>query len=111
MYASTTDGAEPPTIPSGQCQCGCGAPTKLAPRTRRSLGWVKGKPLRYVRGHGRRKRVRHVEEDRGHGSPCWITKLATNSCGYGPHRRSYEEHCGPIPSGKCLDHVCGQRDC
>lgn len=33
------------------CQCGCGQPTRLAPVNDRSKGWVKGEPLRYLKGH------------------------------------------------------------
>jgi len=38
-------------IPLGWCQCGCGIKTRLAPRTRRELGHVKGQPLLYIPGH------------------------------------------------------------
>lgn len=33
------------------CQCGCGQPTRLAPVNDRSKGWIKGEPLRYLKGH------------------------------------------------------------
>lgn len=35
----------------GLCGCGCGEKTRLAPYTTRRLGWVKGRPIRYVNGH------------------------------------------------------------
>ena len=38
-------------IPLGWCQCGCGIKTRLAPRTRREWGHVKGQPLLYIPGH------------------------------------------------------------
>ena len=38
-------------IPKGLCQCGCGKTTAIATRNRNNLGWVKGEPLRYLRGH------------------------------------------------------------
>lgn len=38
-------------IEKGFCQCGCGRKTNIAPRNRASLGWVKGEPLDYLRGH------------------------------------------------------------
>jgi len=38
-------------IPLGWCQCGCGVKTRLAPKTRRELGHVKGQPLLYIPGH------------------------------------------------------------
>src|SRR5229473_4969324 len=38
-------------IPLGICQCGCGRPTKIAPRTHRNRGWIKGRLLRFVDCH------------------------------------------------------------
>jgi hypothetical protein len=39
------------TTLEGFCHCGCGQKTKLASRTNKQAGWVKGQPLRYLRGH------------------------------------------------------------
>lgn len=36
---------------SSTCQCGCGRPVRLAPVTDRSKGWVKGQPLKFLKGH------------------------------------------------------------
>ncbi len=33
------------------CQCGCGKHVAIAKYTDRSKGWVKGVPLKYLRGH------------------------------------------------------------
>lgn len=52
---------------------------------------------------------------------CWIW-TAGKSEGYGmfkteenkmrgAHRLSYEMHCGPIPAGSLIDHICRNRDC
>lgn len=38
----------------GLCQCGCGQPTPIAPRTDTRKGWSKGQPMRFVAGHGSR---------------------------------------------------------
>lgn len=38
-------------IPVGLCQCGCGQPTTIAPKTNRAYGDVKGTPRRYRKGH------------------------------------------------------------
>lgn len=38
-----------------KCQCGCGKPTRLAPMNDKSKGWIKGEPLKFLRGHGVRK--------------------------------------------------------
>ena len=33
------------------CDCGCGEPAPIAVRTRRTIGHVKGEPLRFISGH------------------------------------------------------------
>jgi len=38
----------------GLCQCGCGEPTTISPVSDRRLGYVKGKPRRFVKGHNAR---------------------------------------------------------
>lgn len=43
------------SIPKGYCQCGCGEKTPIATRTSRTDGRVKGEPVRYVRGHNKRR--------------------------------------------------------
>ena len=43
-------------IPYGYCHCGCGQKTNLAPQTQSRDGWVKGEPLKYLRGHVMRRR-------------------------------------------------------
>jgi hypothetical protein len=40
-------------VPQGECQCGCGAATKLSPRTDAVNGYVKGTPRRFLPGHNR----------------------------------------------------------
>jgi hypothetical protein len=47
------------------CACGCGQETRLAPRTDRKSGWVKGEPLRYIRNHHRRRSVAPAEVAKG----------------------------------------------
>lgn len=37
--------------PSGLCMCGCGQPTQLARMNDRSKGWIKGEPLKLIKGH------------------------------------------------------------
>jgi hypothetical protein len=39
----------------GLCGCGCGRLAPIAKKTIRRLGYVKGKPMRYLRGHSHRK--------------------------------------------------------
>lgn len=42
--------------PDGFCECGCGERTPIAKQTKRDRDQYRGYPMRYVRGHGRRKR-------------------------------------------------------
>src|SRR5258708_18680542 len=43
-------------VPFGTCWCGCGLSTKLAQKTERSRGWVKGEPIHFISGHNNRVR-------------------------------------------------------
>lgn len=36
------------------CECGCGARAPIATHTNRAKGHVKGEPMRFILGHGRR---------------------------------------------------------
>ena len=121
---ATTAQGEPttPPVPPGYCECRCGHRTRLAPRNRRDRGWRKGEPLRFLRGHHRRKPVRYVETHGGYETPCWLWQLAKNYEGYGldsdstgktvlAHRRYYEQHNGPIPPDLQLDHLRRMPSC
>lgn len=35
----------------GFCQCGCGAKTMIPDHSDKSKGWIKGVPLRFLKGH------------------------------------------------------------
>lgn len=64
---------------------------------------------------------RVTKQDRGHGTPCWISDRAMNEAGYtkiGVRRRSYYTHrlayevfVGSIPESMHLDHLCRQPAC
>jgi hypothetical protein len=45
----------------GLCECGCGRQTRVANKTVREKGWVKGQPLRYIKGHNHQP---HSEESK-----------------------------------------------
>lgn len=107
------------------CACGCGQPTKPAPRTHGSRGVIKGEPVAYLLGHagGRRPRpfdeTRWIVEDRGYTTPCWIWQ-GLKTKGYGHIRRPYSTKAhryawtlahGPIPEGLEIDHLCRQKAC
>lgn len=38
-------------IPLGLCQCGCGQKTRIAAKSHARLGYVRGEPIKFVRGH------------------------------------------------------------
>lgn len=113
--------SDDPSVPYGYCHCGCGRKTNLATTTRPALGVVKGEPVRFCQGHGRRKSgAEYVEQDCGHTSPCWVWQLAVSGgygmCGrdgkmWGAHRWYYVQAHGPVPDGLQLDHLCRNRLC
>ena len=39
---------------NGLCECGCGTSTRLAPFSDRTRRWVRGQPIRFIRGHSTR---------------------------------------------------------
>lgn len=43
------------------CECGCGKLAPIARKTRRRWGHVKGEPVRFIRGHHARGRIRSPE--------------------------------------------------
>jgi hypothetical protein len=108
-------------IPAGLCQCGCGRQTNVAPRTDRTCGWIKGQPLRYVRGHGNGRPLSYAVRDTGFKTPCWIWQRYTNDEGYGTlgregrmwsaHKYFYVKAKGPVPDGLYLDHLCRVPSC
>ncbi len=102
------------------CECGCGKPTKLADRTWARYEMVKGKPLRFIKGHNRGvghlpTRERILAYVRKVPSGCWLWTGAVRTL-YGAigvngkllraHRASYMEFIGPIPSGMYVLHEC-----
>lgn len=44
-----------PSIPYGYCHCGCGNKTTVPNENNPSVGYIKGVPMRYLRGHSRTK--------------------------------------------------------
>ena len=71
---------------AGLCRCGCGEPTPVATRTRSHLGHVKGRPIRFKRGHNVRGYVRSAEHRarlaaavRGARNPSWKGDAANST--------------------------------
>lgn len=48
--------------PGGLCLCGCGDPAPIARQSDTRFGYVKGRPMRYIRGHVGKAYARPVEE-------------------------------------------------
>lgn len=72
----------------GLCQCGCGLPTRIAPVTDKSKGWIKGAPLKFLFGHNLNI------NGGGTGSARWRGGRSISSNGYvvlwTPEGRRYE---------------------
>jgi hypothetical protein len=102
------------------CECGCGERTPIAKVTESRRGQVRGRPLRFIHGHNRRRRAiteaDYSIEDRGYGSACWTWRHRLNREGYGrvtrkgkvmlAHVAMYEQELGPVPAERELDHLC-----
>lgn len=113
-------------IPAGVCQCGCGRPTRIAQKTCRRLGHVRGEPTPFLKGHKPLNTdPEYVAVPGPFASPCWLWARALNSKGYGlkclrdgtggttlAHRWYWEDANGqPVPRGMQLHHCCEERRC
>jgi hypothetical protein len=105
-----------------RCECGCGATTGLAKATDSRRGYIKGRPLRFVKGHGGGRKLTSADRfwrfvDRSADTMCWHWKGNVRRSGYGrfdnapAHRFAYELLIGPIPLGLQLDHLCRNTGC
>jgi hypothetical protein len=121
------------TVEYGYCHCGCGQKTSIAQRNRKSMGWIKGEPIRFVRGHhdnGCRRPLedRFLENSNKSGpvhfainTRCWLWTGHRGSNGYGrikvsgkvqmAHRMAWEIENGSIPEGLCVLHRCDNPSC
>ena len=109
-------------LPSGTCGCGCGKPTRSAPRRNAKKGYVRGQPMPFLRGHNRPRLVeaRFWTKVRK-GSGCWEWVGSRNDEWYGnffyrgrvdkAHRAAYEIQIGPIPHGLNVLHRCDNPPC
>jgi hypothetical protein len=50
-------------VPYGYCQCGCGKKTRVASKTCTAWGYIKGQPVRFIRGHHNRGKGKNGEEN------------------------------------------------
>lgn len=103
------------------CECGCGTPAPIATATWAKYGYVRGQPVRFLRGHSHakwNKRPEYVVESE---TGCWVWQRGRNQAGYGvhsshsvqamAHRVYYVRAKGEIPAGTELDHLCRNRLC
>jgi hypothetical protein len=103
----------------GLCQCGCGQPAPVAPRTVPSRGWVKGEPRPFRTGHNKRKTGPEYQVDPVTG--CWDWLKYKDERGYGiafskgklakAHRVYFERYVGPVPDRCEVDHLCRNHGC
>jgi hypothetical protein len=115
--------------PSGLCMCGCGRKTPIAKQTYIESGWIKGKPVRFVRGHRLVfKKSEPVDarfwprvEFPSGPDGCWVWTASKDTSGYGQlsvngrmtlvHRISFEIFYKAIPAGMQVLHTCDNPPC
>ena len=100
------------------CECGCGNLAPIAPVDNYGAGWIKGQPLRFVRGHnGTKHRLTKTPEYHAYQNAKY--RCTNPSCGeyqwknYGGRGikflfTSFEQflaEIGPRPQGKTLDRI------
>ncbi len=78
------------------CACGCGQFTYLPPQTHRAHGWIKGQPMRWLKGHGRR-RGRSTNDYNERGGVRAHVFVARQALGK------------PLPAGTEVHHIDGNK--
>lgn len=112
---------QPPSgwvVPTGLCECGCGAKTPIAKQTHKARDQYYGFPLRFLRGHNTNL-LRGEKSPRWRGGRWlhdgyWMVYLPdhprANPNGYVPeHRLVWERTRGYWPDGKDIHHIDGDR--
>jgi hypothetical protein len=121
-------------IPYGFCHCGCGGKSTIAKQSLTKLGWVKGEPKKFIRGHsgghGGTKGVLYASEQDRFWSrvdvkgpdECWVWLRGKIPAGYGMFITDAGKHIGAhiysrslvegqIPAGLCVLHKCDNPSC
>lgn len=114
------------------CECGCGKPTNPADKNHAKNGYVKGEPMRFLRGHylklnplQKRGTFPPIEErfwpnvKKTDGCWYWTGSVAGNGYGAifyngkqeGAHRIAWILANGPIPKGLLIRHKCDNPLC
>jgi hypothetical protein len=84
--------------PSGLCQCGCGQKTSVAPRNEKRYGWIKGEPVRFIKGHG--NILRRSVPDPNPSGLCQCGCGESTTTKHGRHQRYVRGHFyrkSPVP--------------
>ena len=108
----------------GICECGCGQSTRIAIYDNPKLGWLKGKPIRFIKHHAHRPAKN--PRDRfwnfvNKTKSCWLW-IGEIRNGYGKfkldsrhfvsaHRFAYEDYFGKIPVNMSVLHQCDNPPC
>lgn len=101
---------------SGYCECGCGEQTTVPDRNYEDMDMVKGRPMRFVRGHNTRVDNPNGNDGfaRNHGYRLVHVPdhPQSDNSGYVPeHRLVAESALGyPVPNGSPVHHVNGVKD-
>lgn len=107
----------------GICECGCGQPTRIATKTDRPSGRIKGRPMRFLFGHNlARPLSERLWEKVDKSDGCWIFTGSVDREGYGrvrmntrrtdgAHRVAWRLANGPIPDGLHVLHRCDVPRC
>lgn len=107
------------------CACGCGHLTTVASASNARLGYVKGRPRTFCRGHNSRIAPNNKRTDAQYEidpqTGCWVWRWSVTSAGYGhfqyegrvrlAHVVYYERAHGPVPVGFQVDHLCKRPLC
>lgn len=112
---------------SGYCECGCGQLTLISTKNDASTQRVKGRPMRFIRGHNALKSppellegVTYIAKDCGYITPCWMWQ-GPIAHGYGivhyqrrevrAHKYSHEVLVGSLPDNVVGHHKCRTKSC
>jgi len=88
-------------IPKGFCQCGCGQKTIINPRNQINVGWIKGEPRHFLKGHHNRGKLKRENHPRWKGG----ISIGINGNYVRNYRHDAEKALGkPLPSKAHVHH-------
>lgn len=89
----------PPKYPIGQCQCGCGQSVGVAKANSVKLGYIKGMPVRFVRGHANNGKKQQPKR-------CKVDGCPNNSSARGMcymHYQRWQKYGDPGPAERLIN--------